>query len=94
MAIENTVSIDFLSMFLDSIGVFDCCLPSVTWVTTLIQTQTLLHLQSILEPVFYGDLVYEFNRIVGKRNFSDQFKKIIKGYKKVGYNMDVMRQSV
>ena len=29
MAIENTVSIDFLSTFLDSIGVFNCRLPSV-----------------------------------------------------------------
>ena len=32
MAIKNTVSIDFLSTFLDSIGVFDCRLPGVkTW---------------------------------------------------------------
>ena len=31
--------------------------------------------------------------IVGKPNFSDQFKKIIKLYKKVGYNLDIMRQS-
>ena len=34
--------------------------------------KTLLH-QCILEPVFYGDLVY-FKRIVGKPNFSDQFE--------------------
>ena len=45
------------------------------------------------EPIFYGDLVYEFKRIVGKPNFSDQFKKLIKRYIKVGYNLDVMRQS-
>ena len=45
------------------------------------------------EPVFYGDLVYKFKRIVGRPNFSDQFKKIIKLYKRVGYNMDIMRQS-
>ena len=31
--------------------------------------------------------------IVGKPYFSDQFKKIIKRYIKVGYNLDVMRQS-
>ena len=29
-----------------------------------------------------GDLVYKFKRIVGKPNFSDQFKKIVKRYKK------------
>ena len=42
----------------------------------------------------YGDLVYKFKIIVGNPNFSDQFKKIIKRYKKkVGYNLDIMRQS-
>ena len=32
-------------------------------------------------------------RIVGKPNLSDQFKKIVKRYKRVGYNLDIMRQS-
>ena len=31
--------------------------------------------QGISEPIFYGDLVYKFKRIVGKPNLSDQFKK-------------------
>ena len=44
-------------------------------------------------PKFYGDLVYKFKRIVGKPNFSDQFKKIIKHNIKVEYNLDVIRQS-
>ena len=52
------------------------------------------HLQpGISEPIFYGDLVYKFKRIVGKPNFSDQFKKIVKRYMRVGYNLDIMRQS-
>ena len=50
--------------------------------------------QGISEPIFYGDLVYKFKRIVGKPNFSDHFKKIIKRNIKVGYNLGVMRQSV
>ena len=54
--------------------------------------KTLLQ-QGISEPVFYGDLVYKLKRIVGKPNFSVQFKKIIKCYLKVGYNVDIMRQS-
>ena len=29
MAIENSVSNDFLSAFIDSIGVFDCHLPGM-----------------------------------------------------------------
>ena len=33
-------------------------------------------------------------RTVREPNFSVQFKKIIKRYIKVGYNLDVMRQSV
>ena len=36
--------------------------------------KNLLH-QGISEPIFYGDLVYKFKRIVGKPNFSDQFKR-------------------
>ena len=39
--------------------------------------ETLLQ-QGISEPVFYGDLVYKFKTIVGKPNFSDQLKNIIK----------------
>ena len=35
---------------------------------------------SISEPIFYGDLVYKFKRIVGKPNFSDQLKKLVKRY--------------
>ena len=44
--------------------------------------KTLLH-QGISEPIFYGDLVYKFNRIIGKPNSKDQSKKIIKRYKKL-----------
>ena len=47
----------------------------------------------ISEPIFYGDLVYKFKRIVRKSNFSDQFKKIVKRYVRVGYYLDIMRQS-
>ena len=38
--------------------------------------------QGISEPIFYGDLVYKFKRIVGKYNFNDQFKdcKLYKGW--------------
>ena len=43
------------------------------------------------EPVFYGDLVYKYKRIVGKPSFSVQFKKIYKRYKRVGYNIHIMR---
>ena len=37
--------------------------------------KTLLH-QGLSEPEFYGDLVYKFKTIVGRADFSDQFKEI------------------
>ena len=57
-----------------------------------IGSKTILQ-QGISELIFYGDLVYKFKRIVGKPNFSDQLKKIVKRFIKVDYNLNVMRQS-
>ena len=36
----------------------------------------LLH-QGISEPEFYDDLVYKFKKIMGRTDFSDEFRKII-----------------
>ena len=49
--------------------------------------------QGLLEPEFYGDLVYKFKKIEGRADFSDQFRKIIVRYKRIGYNINTMRQS-
>ena len=54
--------------------------------------KTLLH-QGLSEPEFYDDLVYKFKKIVGRADFSDQFRKIIVRYKRIGYNINIMRQS-
>ena len=48
--------------------------------------KTLL-LQGLSEPEFYGDLVYEFRKIIGKNDFLYHFKKIIVRCRKIGYNM-------
>ena len=54
-----------------------------------------LNWQGLSEPEFYGDLVYKFKTInVGRNDFSDQFRKIIIRYKIIGYNMNVMRQTL
>ena len=53
----------------------------------------ILLLQRLSEPVFYGDLVYKFRKIIGKIDFPCHFKKIIVRYKKIGYNINVMRQT-
>ena len=50
--------------------------------------KTLL-LQGLSEPVFYGDLVYKFSI----NDFPYYFKKIIVRYKKIGYSMNVLRQT-
>ena len=49
--------------------------------------------QGLSEPEFYGNFVYKFKKIAGRNDFSDQFRKIIIRYKRIGYNMNVMRQT-
>ena len=49
--------------------------------------------QGLLEPEFYGDLVYKLKKIVGSNIFSAQFIKIISHYKKIGYNNNVLQQT-
>ena len=45
------------------------------------------------QPEFYGDLVYKFRKIIGKNDFPYHFEKIIVRYKKIGYNINAMRQT-
>ena len=49
-----------------------------------------LKLKTLSEPEFYADLVYKFKKLIGKNEFSFQFRKIIIRYKRIDY---VMRQS-
>ena len=51
--------------------------------------KSLLH-QGLSEPEFYGDLVYKFKKIRGMTDFSDQFRKNLMCYKRIGYNLNVM----
>ena len=57
-----------------------------------VSLKTLL-IQGISEPEFYGDLVYRFRKIVGKSNFSEQFRRLINCYKRIGYSLDIIRQT-
>ena len=54
--------------------------------------KSLLH-QGLSEPEFYGDLIYKFKKIRGLTDFSDQFRKIIIRNERIGYNLNLMRQS-
>ena len=49
--------------------------------------------EGLSEPEFYGDLVYKFKKLKGNNDFSFQFRKIITRYRRIGYNLNVMRQS-
>ena len=40
--------------------------------------------QGICNPGFYGDLVYEFKKIIGNPNFSNFFKRIVNRFKRAG----------
>ena len=42
------------------------------------------------EPEFYGDLVYNFKKLIGRNDFSFQFRKIITPYRRIGHNLNVM----
>ena len=54
--------------------------------------KSLLH-QGLSEQEFYGELVYTFKKIRGMTDFSDQLRKIVMRYNRIGYNLNVMRQS-
>ena len=58
-----------------------------------VSLKTLLQ-QGTSEPELYSDLVYRFRKIVlGKSNFSEQFRKLIDRYKRIGSSLDIMRQT-
>ena len=54
--------------------------------------KTPLH-QGLSEPESYGDLVYKFETTVGRADFSDQCRNINICYKRIGYNINIMRPS-
>ena len=54
--------------------------------------KTLLR-EGLSEPEFYGDLVYKSKKFIGRNDFSFQFRKNITRYRRIGYNLNVMRHS-
>ena len=59
-----------------------------------VRLKTLLR-EGLSEPEFYGDLVYKFKKLTGRNAFSFQFRvqKNHIRYRRIGYNLKVMRQS-
>ena len=49
--------------------------------------------QGLSKLEFCGDLVNTFKKIVDRNDFSDLLRKVIIRYKRIGYNMNVMRQT-
>ena len=53
----------------------------------------MLHTKFVeIGPLSLGNLVYKFKKIRGMTDFSDRFQTIMR-YKRIGYNLNVMRQS-
>ena len=66
------------------------CSDSKTSFNKVVRHRTLkvsLFKQCLSEPEFYGDLANKFRKIVGRHDFSDQFRKIIIRYKRIRYNI-------
>ena len=57
----------------------------------IISLKTLLR-QGISEPEFYGDLVY-IEKLWENQTFRSNSEKLINRYKRIGYGMDIMRQT-
>ena len=58
-----------------------------------VKLKTLLR-EGLSKPEFYGDLVYKFKKLMGRNDFSFYFRKITTRYRRIGYILNVMRQSV
>ena len=54
--------------------------------------KTLLR-KGLSEPEFYGDLDYKSKKLIGRNDFSFQFRKIITRYRCIRYKLNVMRES-
>ena len=50
--------------------------------------------EGLSEPEYYGDLVYNCKKLIGRNDFSFQFRKTITRYRRIGYNLNVMRKAV
>ena len=48
--------------------------------------------EGLSEPQFFGVLDYKFKKLRGRNHFSFQFRKIITRNRRVGYNLNDMRQ--
>ena len=60
---------------------------------TIVSLKKLMQ-QGISNPEFYGDFVYKFKNIIRNSNFSDLFKRIEPRFKRAGYTLDILRQTV
>ena len=54
--------------------------------------KTLL-VEGLSEPEFYGDFAYKLKKLIARKDIFFQFRKIITRYRRIGYNLNVIRQS-
>ena len=67
----------------------------VSFVLSFFPRDVLDEILNLIESVSedFPSYSYKFRKIIGKNDFPYHFKKIIVRYKKIGYNIDVLRQT-
>ena len=53
----------------------------------------LVCIKGLSETEFNGDSVYKFKIMIGRTDYSDEFRKVVICNKRIGYNLNVMLQS-
>ena len=79
--------------YLFRIQLYHCFTFATVWANSADDKLVIFFFFIFPENRLYGDLVYRFRKIVGKSNFSEQFRKLINRYKRIGYSLDIMRQT-
>ena len=65
----------------------------MNWFQNLMSDYRSIVHRSISYPEYYGVTVYKFIKIMGRTDFSYQFPKMIIRQKRIGYDLNFMRQS-
>ena len=71
-----------------AIGIINFEKPFLNFIVDTIKTRLS---ESLSEPENYGDLVYKFKKLIGINDFSFQFRIFKTRYRRISYNLKVMR---
>ena len=98
IALKGTQFVNFIIRITNSVKRFQNSIDvTMTWYQNLIRDSNLFLNKAYRKVNFMATLCTNlrklFKKIVGRNDFSDQFKKVIIRDERIGYNMNVMRQT-